>query len=288
MKGRFLLTKICTTIAIFSIAILTVALVFLSSMSTKNDCGGYLLPCAARDLAESMLLKSCGHRIISPFRLAAIYAKIALKQFVYNNRIVEQEKINNFVFSCDSYQRLRNLFAKFFIEQRFFFIADKPDPRIMACGDVFGMGVMYFKMNYPRAAITVLNPQDRLSLFACKNIKDNHYEDVSIVPAMMNESEQLSKLLLKIDSRIDLLTIDIEGVERFIIQTFIAVHKLDSVNEVYVNYHLTSRGSLGAFLTLLESRGFVCRVHNTSLDGAVCSSQKGQTLIVHAMRRTQE
>lgn len=254
----------------------------------KNGRGIYFLPNAARDLSVSMLLKSSGHRIISPFGLAAIYAKLTFKQLVYDNRVVEQEKIKKFVFSCDSYQRLRDLFAKFFIEQCFFFIADKNDPRIVACGDAFGMAVLYFKMLYPNAAITVLDPCVYASAFVHKNIKDNHYDDVSVIPVIMNGSEQLTRLFLTMDGRIDLLTIDIAGAERFIIQTFITTHKLNSINEIYVNYHLTSRGLFGAFLTLLESNGFVCRIHNTSLDGADCSSQKAQTLIVHALRRVQE
>ena len=287
MKLRFLLTKICTTVVIFFIGILTAAVVFLASMSMKNGRGIYFLPRAARDLSVSMLLKSSGHRIISPFRLAAIYAKLTLKQLVYDNRMVEQENIRNSMFSCDSYQNARNLFAKFFIEQCFFFITDKNDPRIMVCGDTFGMAVLYFKMIYPNAAITVLDPCVYSPAFAHKNIKDNHYDDVSIVPAVMSDPDGLTKLLLKIDGRLDLLTIDIDGAERFIIQAFIAAHKLDSVNEVYVNYHLTSRGSLGAFLTSLESSGFVCRIHNTSFDEGVCSSQKEQTIIVHALRRDQ-
>jgi hypothetical protein len=285
MKLHCLLIKICRTIAIFT---LIAVIGFLALMNMKNGRGIYFLPNAARDLSVSMLLKSSGHRIIPPFRLATMYAKLTFKQLVYNNRVVEQEKIKDFVFSCDSYRNLRNLFAKFFIEQSFFFIADKNDPRIMVYGDAFGMVVLYFKMLYPNAVITVLNPCDSVSVFANKNIKDNHCDDVSIIPVMMDDSEQLSRLFLTIDGRIDLLTIDIEGAERFIIQSFITAHKLNSVNEIYVNYHLTSRGVFGAFLTLLESNGFVCRIHNTSLDGADCSLQKGQKLIVHALRRIQK
>jgi FkbM family methyltransferase len=191
---------------------------------------------------------------------------------------------------------LKFLFDEIFVRQEYFFSAETGRPFILDCGSNIGMSVLYFKLLYPQSEITAFEP-DR-EAFACleRNVRENGFAGVKVHRlALSNREGELDfyydpadpgslrmsavrermpkqkqvvacTLLSKfIDREVDLLKLDVEGVEREVLEDLQQAGKLGFVRQMVLEYHHHIHTDLDEFsgiLGILEGAGFGYQVES--------------------------
>jgi FkbM family methyltransferase len=163
------------------------------------------------------------------------------------------------------------------------FIADKEAPTIIDLGGYIGMSTLYFKSIYPKAKITVFEPDKKSFSTLENNITINCLNDVNLINAGVGKKEEeaifygddsdgnsifnidkktqknsikIVKLSNFINEPIDFLKMNIEGMECDVFEEI--EPKLKYIKEIIFEYHLFSGLSqtLGKILTILDRNGF--------------------------------
>lgn len=192
---------------------------------------------------------------------------------------------------------LKFLFDEIFIRQEYFFSAETGRPFIIDCGSNIGMSVLYFKLLYPQSEITAFEPDPEA--FACleRNVHENGFANVKVHRlALSNREGELDfyydpadpgslrmsavrermpkqkqvvpcTLLSKfIDREVDLLKLDVEGVEKEILDDLKQAGKLGFVKQMVLEYHHHIHQDLDEFskmLGILEGAGFGYQVESS-------------------------
>ncbi|HSK66642.1 MAG TPA: FkbM family methyltransferase [Anaerolineales bacterium] len=192
---------------------------------------------------------------------------------------------------------LKFLFDEIFVRQDYLFSAETARPFILDCGSNIGMSVLYFKLLYPQSEITAFEP-DR-ETFACLewNVRENSFAGVTVHPlALSNREGELdfyydpadpgslrmsavwermprqkqvvpcTRLSKFIDREVDLLKLDVEGVEMEILEDLQQAGKLGFVKQMVLEYHHHIHRGLDEFskvLDILEKAGFGYQVEST-------------------------
>ncbi len=183
------------------------------------------------------------------------------------------------------YVDARSLFYEYrdvFQQEIYRFTADTPAPFVIDAGGYIGVSTLYFKQLYPEATVVTFEPVPEICACLEKNIACNAVSGVSVVHAGLGSSARteqlfpdgadggsvcvqsgappidirLETLSTRIDRRVDLLKMNIEGMES---EVFPEIEpKLSLVNEIIFEYHAFSSlpQSLGSILQLLDRNGF--------------------------------
>lgn len=193
------------------------------------------------------------------------------------------------------------LYKDEFIFQDYKFKADIKTPFIIDCGGHIGTTTLYFKKKYPHSKILVFEPSPVPLKLLKLNVKQNGYKDVKIVPAalgtkngtvsfyirkdptkaswsdttnlkMRYDPEEFKKVAVKsvrlskyIDKPVDLLKLDIEGMEARVLKEI--EKKLHFVKNLIIEYHgdVTNKfNKIEDIITILEKNGFKYKMKFTS------------------------
>lgn len=194
-----------------------------------------------------------------------------------------------------SSEELEGLRDEIFVQEAYAFDAVRDDPLIIDCGGNIGMATLYFKKRYPKARITVLEPNPACAELLRRNIEVNHLSDVQVIEAAawsragskmmypeINEDPeftlgttlienlwgddltgpgfpvrtvQLSSILR---GPTDFMKMDVEGAEETVLREL--GESVSHLRELIIEYHGTASGepinSLGRIVSLLEGHGF--------------------------------
>lgn len=186
------------------------------------------------------------------------------------------------------------IYDNLFGDQEYRFAATADQPFILDCGAHIGVSVLYFKSLYPRARIVAFEPNPGVFALLRENVRKNLLRDVTLVNAAVADAagwidfyaERRSRrewtwggagvanrwleatasqtiqvptvrLADYVDRPVDLLKLDVEGMEELAIRGCEGV--LDQVAEIVMEFHGSStnaRNSLERTLDLLARHGF--------------------------------
>lgn len=195
---------------------------------------------------------------------------------------------------------VRSLLYEIFIQNTYFFVADKKDPFIIDCGSNIGMSVLYFKLLYPNAKIIAFEPCFNSFEILSKNIEKNNFKNVELfnyavsdkvgkikyyfgdasIDQSFNVFEKkdnkdsdyyISSTLLSnyIKEEVDLLKMDIEASELSVLQDLEKNKKLRLIKEIVMEYHHTpdiKDNQLSKLMEILERNNFNYQIGDGLID----------------------
>lgn len=193
-----------------------------------------------------------------------------------------RRKKDNLTIYSKQYNLLKNGgFYKILESETYAFSADTKNPTIIDCGANIGLGILYWKSVYPKAKITAFEPSREVYESLCKNVKENNLSDVICINSALSDTDgeitfkgnehisgtirsekitkgfdsysvKMEKLSPYLDDEIDLLKIDIEGAEKFVLPEI--EHKLKNVKNLFLEFHSFTKEMpyLSSILQILE------------------------------------
>lgn len=207
------------------------------------------------------------------------------------------------------------LYSEIFARQTYYFASGRPDPVILDCGANIGLATFYFKWLYPQAHITAFEPDPSTFQVLKTNLEQNRIPGVAVHNVALGASDAeidfhvsepgsltMSALASRATGRtikvpstrlssfitgpVDLLKMDVEGLEGPVLQELDRSGKLLLVREAIVEIHHNLADApltLADVLQLLESSGFAYHVTQAYAPSPDCSTF--QDIVVHAVRR---
>jgi FkbM family methyltransferase len=212
---------------------------------------------------------------------------------------------------CFNHYDLMCTFEVLFLSGDYRFSPPTARPRILDCGSNIGLSLLYFKREYPQAAITAFEPDPVTFALLRRNVLHNGLKDValhnlalgstpgpreffhdpekpgsvcmsfvpqSVVPA--SEQVLVARLSDFVDGEFDFLKLDVEGAELEVIEDLAARGKLRLIREMAIEVHPgLSKGSdeFSRLETLLEDAGFRWEIRSGS-------PEDGGNFTIHAER----
>jgi FkbM family methyltransferase len=188
-----------------------------------------------------------------------------------------------------NWDELDFLFDEIFLADEYFVDLPSSSPVILDCGANIGSATVYLKLRFPGATITAFEPNPSCVRMLERNVSQNGFTGVTIIPAGCGRSSGVASLnfdtrfsvsgslnatrsefteavdvaLVKlsdyITTTIDLLKLDVEGAEWEVIADLRESGKLAVVDRMIIEYHHLAGGEtsrFGEFLSMLESEGF--------------------------------
>lgn len=235
----------------------------------------------------------------SIFLYEILFLLKASYSFFFKKKI-EGESFLGYKIKFTNYIEFVALFIEIFGIQEYRSFFRKNNPLILDLGSSFGMSIFYFKKLYPKAVIKTIEANEKTVEILKKNLKENKVTNVRVLNAIVSskpgrqpffigrnendwtvgdsgvlpyrrlmgesvkllvESVRLSNLL---KTRWDILKIDIEGMERDVLEE--GKKELANVSEIFIEYHGSDklpRNSLKRILEILGENNFKYLVLNT-------------------------
>jgi FkbM family methyltransferase len=216
---------------------------------------------------------------------------------------MEVQKLNLFGQKFSFYNRFEFLllYKDEFIFQDYKFKTKNKTPFIIDCGGHIGTTALYFKKKYPNAKLFIFEPSPIPLKLLRLNVAQNKYKDIKIVQAavgsktgaisfyirkdpekeswgdttnikMRYNPEEYKKISVKsvrlskyIDKPVDLLKLDIEGMEAQVLKEI--EKKLHFVENLIIEYHgdVTNKfNKVEDIIKILEENGFTYKIKLTS------------------------
>ena len=217
------------------------------------------------------------------------------------------------------------IYQEVFVDQTYRFDADTPSPFILDCGAHIGVSVLYFKTRYPHARIVAFEPNPSAFKLLATNLRRNGVSDVELVNAAVADTEgsinfytekggrrrwtwggagvknawqqqgdyrtirvPAVRLSSSIDRDVDLLKLDVEGMESVVLDEI--EHRLGLVKALVVEFHGSStnpRNSLEHVLDLLTRNGFDYALSQEARPVTLDQLERTDPfwLVIHAKRR---
>lgn len=248
------------------------------------------------------------------------YAKLSLKPLFFIHPTDKDEVVQEHIFRSDvifyNYAEQVPVIGELFIEECYYFTAQKKDPLILDCGGNIGLATLYFKKYlYPQAKIIIFEPDPCNFSILQKNIARNSLTNVSMVnKALSNKKGKAmfycdykgsigAHLIVKngddsaksrdndekkkksvecvllsdyIDRPVDLLKLDIEGSEGLVLEDLEKTKKMKFIKEMIIEFHRDGARTLGYILSKLDVHSFSYSCY--SING-------GLTLMIHAFNK---
>jgi FkbM family methyltransferase len=186
-----------------------------------------------------------------------------------------------------SYRHPRSIYTTFkevFIEEDYYFEDLPKQPFIMDCGANIGMATLFFRRLRPHAEIVAIEPSPSSLDLLARNLRENGIDGVRVVGAALSDragkatfleeypsgvSNRLSndgqvsvetlRLSALLDRPVDLLKVDVEGMEVVVLEELERSGKFDLVARVVVEYGLHATpapDAVSSLLALFERNGF--------------------------------
>ncbi|MFT4015880.1 MAG: FkbM family methyltransferase [Agriterribacter sp.] len=178
---------------------------------------------------------------------------------------------------------IKGVFRHIFNREIYNFTADSNSPLIIDAGANIGLGVLYWKRKYPKARIIAFEPSMKAYDSLIKNVQENKLTDVTCVnkalsyqegKQLFTTNEKISGSLIveknlessyEVDTtplhkylqqKVDLLKIDVEGAEKFLIEDI--RNNIANLNNIFLEYHsfVNDPQYLSKYLQLFEENGF--------------------------------
>lgn len=200
--------------------------------------------------------------------------------------------LNKFKFYFTNIIEFFLIYKDVFLYKDYFFKTNKKSPFIIDCGSNIGISVLYFKKLYPKSRIIAFEPNPKTFKLLEKNITHNNIKNVKLINAAVgkkngkikffvskkeawswgdagvkniwydpNKFSTISifskKLSLYINSPVDFLKIDIEGMETEVL--FEISKKLKYVKNIVMEFHgnpMNKQNSLNKILDLFKKNDF--------------------------------
>jgi FkbM family methyltransferase len=192
-------------------------------------------------------------------------------------------------------EEFNELKKELYTEHRYYLELDKEDPVILDMGAHIGLATLYFKQIYPEATITAFEPHPGNFAILQKNVLENQLNNVALVQAAVAPKDgqivlyeaagpgewrsgvgiipqgwrgvqrtqpitvQAVGVLSYLENPIDLLKMDIEGMEYEVIRT--AGEKLRNVRQMIIEVHPREGHRLAEIEKTLLSTGFKLEKH---------------------------
>src|SRR5260370_1616245 len=249
----------------------------------------------ARAAVDSAYLLRSPHRPLARARILFAYWRLTLKLVLAAPFIrIRKERILGFRVESFDYETLHFLFREIFVRSQYWFACSDDRPLILDCGANIGVATIYFKWLYPNSSIHCFEPDRRTFELLERNIQTKRLSDVHLHQVALSNrvgtvdffvaARQPGSLLMSLDPQrlpkadietvlvdsaklstfvdgrqVDLLKMDVEGAERFVLEDLVASGAMRMVKQLVLEYHHhvdRREVSLGEFLCLLENAGF--------------------------------
>ncbi len=206
--------------------------------------------------------------------------------------------INIFKIKYSNPMEMISIIKDIFVFQEYKFTSKKKKPFIIDCGSHIGLSIIYFKKLYPSASIIGFEANPKTYALLVENISRDSLTNVELVNKAVGKSYgkidyyvsaltknawswgdsgvknawynsrdyktiqvPCVKLSKYINKEVDLIKIDIEGMEEIVLQEI--KPKLKYVNEIIMEYHGSKKSKnnqLKNILNTLEENGFDYRL----------------------------
>lgn len=218
--------------------------------------------------------------------------------------MLQKRKIGDFTVFFRNKEEIDRIYHQVFVEKDYDLKLTNKTPYIIDCGAHIGSATLYFKSRYPKARILAFEPNPDNFILLAKNIVFNNLKNVRTVNAALSDKTGSAVLysdsskkepwtwgdsLIKniwgedtgsrrikvktvrlssyIDKPVDLLKMDIEGVEERVIKEI--EPKLNLIRNIVIEYHLTKHiartNRLSVILDVLIKHGFTITVKQEKL-----------------------
>lgn len=203
---------------------------------------------------------------------------------------MQSTRIGKNIVWYENSEEFGELKKELYTEHRYYLELDKEDPTILDLGAHIGLATLYFKQIYPDAKITAIEPYQANFLLLKRNVEDNQLSDVSLVQAavapksgeiVLHAAEGIGEwmsgvgiiqsgwrgvqrtkpvkveavsILDYLNEPVDLLKMDIEGMEYEVIRT--AADKLRNVKQMIVEVHPRKDHRIAEIEKILTMVGF--------------------------------
>jgi FkbM family methyltransferase len=185
-----------------------------------------------------------------------------------------------------------------FVQGIYHFNATRRNPRILDGGANIGMSALCWKRAYPAAEIVSFEPDPAIFALLEENIAANGLTGVKLVNAGLGpkagrfafnpdqsaggqialvesaDGVRVERLSDYLDRRVDLLKLNIEGLELDVLREAADSGRLRNIDEIVLEYHgwPGQPQRLGQLLVLLEREGYRYLLHD--FDAETCSASK--------------
>jgi FkbM family methyltransferase len=248
-------------------------------------------------------------------RLAAIHSRLQIRIALGRTQGVGCESFFGWTVRFFDYKTLVALFQEIFLAAPYRLPVKSSRPTIVDCGANIGLSVLYFKRRFPRARIIAFEPDPEAFKLLKENVLGNRLNHVELHEAAVGRSEgevdfysdthlrgslhasmiakeslqaqrtvRMVRLSTFITDAVDILKLDIQGAEGFVIEDLIGTSALRSVRALIMEYHHhldPGIPTLGSVLRQLEESGFEYQIA-TSNYHAVLPRQSAQDVMVYA------
>jgi FkbM family methyltransferase len=227
-------------------------------------------------------------------------------------------KLPNFRVSYFRAPQLKMLISEIFLNGAYLFHTDKKQPLILDCGSNIGISILFFKMLYPGARIIGFEPDPDTFEILRTNVRQNSLHDVELQQCALYDregaidlhrglfkgalrmsllEERLPGRKISVSSRrlssfitedIDLLKLDIEGAEQFVLQELADSAKLSRIDQIHIEYHhhiIGKTDTLSSTLKLLEDGGFGYQISAHPRHGSWPKREEFQDISIYCYRK---
>ncbi len=223
------------------------------------------------------------------FEIFRVLNRLSFKMMFGNKKNITQRIFNYKVHAPDA-NTLERLFTEIFVHKEYPFITDKTKPLIFDVGANIGMSILYFKMIYPQAKILAFEPNPSVFELLKKNVEENNLSDVTLFNIGLSNREGISEFFFDdnigilsgslladrggktttkikleklstylIDSKADLIKIDVEGAEFQILEDLLETKTIQNTENYLIEYHHkvnNNKSIFSTFLSPFEANGF--------------------------------
>lgn len=254
-------------------------------------------------LTDIAYIISPEYKIPKRGRLLLDYLRMRIKVTFGRFIKYKSEHFLGYTVAFANYSLFFEIFRQVFVRQAYYMYVGKQDPAIIDCGGNMGMSVMYFKYLYPKGKIMVFEPSPTILPILKQNLKKNNLSDVTLMEYAVSAKEgdiviydkgmgscgstlveevfdaqkesaetkeakkstiHAKKLSTFIGEKVDILKMDIEGVEEEVLRELLEAGKLQLVQNLSLEYHWykNSPGNdLGRVIDILSKAGHDYQVY---------------------------
>jgi FkbM family methyltransferase len=217
---------------------------------------------------------------------------------------LQQTQLGSYQFFYRNQREYEDVVSEVFGRREYYFETAKTEPYILDCGSHIGLSVIYFKSLYPLAKIVAIEPDEGNCAVFERNILANNLSNVRLVHAAVSTQEgqgllfgdfteqeprtcgntmisswanpgsesvpiRTVSLSTYIESEVDFLKLDIEGMETQVLKGI--EDKLWLIHEIHFEFHVTKENPvehLDSTLKMLHDHGFNTRRKQVLIEDA--------------------